>query len=526
MLLCSTDTLPYNAPQCPTPKRRKLSAVTEDEVGTFSPSSSSTTSNTKQTSHERVEGISGAKRIKKNSAWTGLEAALQGLRISSSSFPTLQSAIGTLTTCLEVFEQQASTHEDEYEALALELESVVTSLKHHLNIPRSARVLGVISTVSRAIEKEVHLISDIRDGGSTRRIFARQKMKRSSCESIAGSPSCSPGCRMLIMTQNTRLEALSPSKQARCDSNLGDEIGRRQCTEGTRESLLADLYQWSDSLDDKPVYLMSGIAGTGKTTIAYSLAKLLEDDSRLGASFFCTRAAASCKDASRIIPSIAYQLARYSTAFQSALCLVLDADPDLGSRNMTTQFKRLLREPLLQVKDKIPKHTVVVLDALDECDNLKATRLLFDLIIRSACELPIKFFAASRPESRIQLMSSQVNDIVHISHLHEIESSLVKRDLEVYLHEELACIKPSQQQINQLAELANNLFVYAATAVRYIRSDEAGVYSNERLFTILNETKYTSKKFSEIDELYTTILTSALENKRLEPEEATRTKLY
>ncbi|GAB1525855.1 hypothetical protein RhiTH_009021 [Rhizoctonia solani] len=326
------------------------------------------------------------------------------------------------------------------------------------------------------------------------------------------------------MTQNTRLEALSPSKQARCDSNLGDEIGRRQCTEGTRESLLADLYQWSDSLDDKPVYLMSGIAGTGKTTIAYSLAKLLEDDSRLGASFFCTRAAASCKDASRIIPSIAYQLARYSTAFQSALCLVLDADPDLGSRNMTTQFKRLLREPLLQVKDKIPKHTVVVLDALDECDNLKATRLLFDLIIRSACELPIKFFAASRPESRIQLMSSQVNDIVHISHLHEIESSLVKRDLEVYLHEELACIKPSQQQINQLAELANNLFVYAATAVRYIRSDEAGVYSNERLLTILNETKYTSKKFSEIDELYTTILTSALENKRLEPEEATRTQ--
>ncbi|GAB1525854.1 hypothetical protein RhiTH_009020 [Rhizoctonia solani] len=163
-------------PNAPPPKRRKLSAVTEDE-----------------TSHERVEGISGAKRIKKNSAWTGLEAALQGLRISSSSFPTLQSAIGTLTTCLEVFEvrsftiddqtinnylifeQQASTHEDEYEALALELESVVTSLKHHLNIPRSARVLGVISTVSRAIEKEVHLISDIRDGGSTRRILRASK---------------------------------------------------------------------------------------------------------------------------------------------------------------------------------------------------------------------------------------------------------------------------------------------------------------------------------------------------------------
>ncbi|KAH7330575.1 hypothetical protein B0J17DRAFT_533229, partial [Rhizoctonia solani] len=174
------------------------------------------------------------------------------------------------------------------------------------------------------------------------------------------------------------------------------------CTKGTREATLGDLYHWSDDPDAKYVYLMNGMAGTGKTTIACSLAKLLDDDGRLGASFFCTRSSESCRDVNRIILTIVYQLARYSTAFQSVLCLALDTDPDLGSRNPTTQFERLLREPLSQVKNKIPKHVVVVIDALDECNIIRPARFVFDLIVQFSAELPVKFFVTSRPESRVE----------------------------------------------------------------------------------------------------------------------------
>lgn len=40
----------------------------------------------------------------KTSVWAGLEAALRGLHISAELFPPLQSAVGTLTSCLGVFE--------------------------------------------------------------------------------------------------------------------------------------------------------------------------------------------------------------------------------------------------------------------------------------------------------------------------------------------------------------------------------------------------------------------------------------
>ncbi|KAG8690511.1 hypothetical protein FRC11_011052 [Ceratobasidium sp. 423] len=328
---------------------------------------------------------------------------------------------------------------------------------------------------------------------------------------------------ILSSDQNTRLEGLNPAKQARYDSTLGAEIDRRQCTEHTRETTLADLYHWSDDPDAKRIYLMNGMAGTGKTTIAYSLAKLLEDDGRLGASFFCTRTSDACRDANRIIPTIAYQLARYSTVFQSALCMALDADPDLGSRNPTTQFERLLREPLSQVKDKTPKHVVIVIDALDECSNLKTAGLIFDLLIRFSGELPVKFFIASRPESRAQAKASQANEVVQVLHLHEIEYSLVQHDIELYLQEELACIEPSRPQITQLAKLAGNLFIFAATAVRYIRPEGVVVHSTERLLTILNnKVKPDSKRLTDIDGLYSTVLSLALENDHLETEEIAR----
>ncbi|CAE6511856.1 unnamed protein product, partial [Rhizoctonia solani] len=494
---------------------------------------SSTTTNQVQPLPGATPGpLPGAKGPKKGTAWTGLETALRGLRVSSSSFPPLQSAVSTLTACLEMFEQ-ASAHREEFEILAVELETVVNFLKQHLSVPKSPRVISVISLVSRAIDNEVKLISEMRDGNTSRRVFHASKNEEAlvrvyrrvtrlflRLQIEMGMETWSIANEHLA---NTRLESLNPVKQARYDSTLGGEIGRRQCTEQTRESILADLCLWSDDPNAKPIYLMNGMAGTGKTTIACSLAKVLEDEGRLGASFFCTRTSDLCRDANRIIPTIAYQLARYSTVFQSALCTVLDADPDLGSRNPTTQFERLLREPLLQVEDKIPKHVVVLIDALDECSNPKTARLVFDLLVRFSGELPVKFFVAGRPESRAHAGASQAGDVVQMLHLHEVEYSLVQHDIELYLWDELACIEPSRPQITQLAELAGKLFIFAATAVRYIRPDEVTVHSTERLLTILaNRVKPDSKRLADIDSLYSILLSLALENDRLETEEIER----
>lgn len=303
-------------------------------------------------------------------------------------------------------------------------------------------------------------------------------------------------------------------------------IGRRTCTENTRKEVLSELDLWSDNLQAEAIYWMNGMAGTGKTTIACSLATALESRGQLGASFFCTRSSPECRDADRIIPTLAYQLARYSTPFQSALCRVLNDDPDVSTRNISTQFERLLKEPLLEVKDKLPNNLVVVIDALDECDDDQIVGLMLDMLFRFAASLPIKFFVTSRPEPTIHgKIMKQTATSRSVLHLHEIERSLVQADIELYLHEELAFMSPTIDEVKRLAELSDNLFIYAATAVRYIRPGKAAADPRERLATMLSVDSRSKQKHSAIDTLYSAILSVTLNDEELEPKETERVKL-
>jgi hypothetical protein len=143
------------------------------------------------------------------------------------------------------------------------------------------------------------------------------------------------------------------------------------------------------------------------------------------------------------------------------------------------------------------------------------------MLFHHATELPVRFFVTSRPEPAISdKMLSQNNHARSVFILHEIEKSVVQADIETYLSSELACISPppSADQIRRLAEQSGNLFIYAATALRYICPDDAIIDSRERLATVL-ETMPTphSKKYEEIDSLYTAILAAVLKNSRLEP---------
>ncbi|KAG9096399.1 hypothetical protein FRC06_008719 [Ceratobasidium sp. 370] len=112
------------------------------------------------------------------------------------------------------------------------------------------------------------------------------------------------------------------------------------------------------------------MAGTGKTTIAHSFCTSLKVAHQLAASFFCSRSLPECRNVARIVPTIAYQLARFSRPFQDVLCRVLGDDPDIGICDAKTQFEKLMSEPLMEVKDTLPPGLlVVVIDALDECSD-------------------------------------------------------------------------------------------------------------------------------------------------------------
>ncbi|KAB5593573.1 hypothetical protein CTheo_2962 [Ceratobasidium theobromae] len=461
--------------------------------------------------------------------WNSLRNALQTLHEGATMFPPLQSAVGTLILCLEVL-GGVSRNCQEYESIASELITLSQSLTRHIKESNSTRISDCVTNVALSIEKQAKLINakQYRRAGSRlmeatadeedilnhyRRIEALFRQLQTD----ANLSTWSIANEHLV---NTRLEGLAPAKLATYDSILSTEINRRTCTEGTRTAVLSTIDEWSHDHNAPDLYWMDGMAGTGKSTIACSFAKMLEERKQLAASFFCTRSSPECRQVGRIIPTIAYQLARYSIPFQGALCEILGNEPDIATRNVVKQVERLLKEPLDKVKGAIPDNLVVVIDALDECEDRHGVRLVLDLLFKFAPTLPLKFFVTSRPEAIIyNRMISQAASSRTVLHLHEIEKSLVKADIELYLREELGFMSPTDEEVEQLVGRSGNLFIYAATLVRYIQPTAYSANPQRRLWTVLAMTPQSTDQYAEVDALYTAVLESALGEKRLSAEE-------
>ncbi|CAE7229674.1 unnamed protein product [Rhizoctonia solani] len=493
------------------------------------------TSPSLQVSHNILQGPSSVNVTppvpdKTSTVRSGLEQAFRKLRIVTDVIcPSLCSVIDDLTACLHVFEAAAKNRQ-EYNDLTDELKSLVEQLIRHLHAAPTEDIIDSISTISEAMRKEIDSIgarqsrSGIRrvlDGsGDDQDLHRRYRRIKQLFQQILGEASMSTWNITNEHFVNTQLESLHPAKLARFDSSLSADINRRTCTENTRTAILEDTLIWSEDSCGPKIYWMNGMAGTGKTTIATTLSTTLEGRKQLAASFFCTRTSPECREAKRIVPTIAYQLARRSTPFRSVLSKALKEDPDISTRNITSQFQLLLRRPLMKVKEKLPDNLVVVVDALDECDDTHIVEQFLNFLIGLIMDLPIKFFLTSRPEPAIRnRMISGGERTRSILYLHEIEKSLVQADIELFLMEELGFMTPSESGVKKLAEHAANLFIYAATAVRYIRPTGKAVNSQARLSAILAVNTESQKKLSGLDALYTAILEAAINDPDLEVEE-------
>ncbi|CAE6526706.1 unnamed protein product [Rhizoctonia solani] len=484
--------------------------------------------------------------------WNRLRVSLQGLGRAPGVFPHRASAAGILFECFERVEMAARNQQD-YEELARELADLVQSIAEHTKESTallmtkcisgitmwvvSSPIMLEIYTADREIKQQAKEIQNRRTQAIAGRlpvvkedeedVMRRYRQIRSLFIQLQTNLSVSTWSIANAQLVNTLLEGLNPVKQAAYDSALASTVSRRPCTEGTRTEVLSNLDKWLHKPNAPAVYWMNGMAGTGKTTIAVTFSEALEQGKQLAASFFCTRTTPDCRQATKIIPTIAYQLARYSAPFQSSLCGILGDEPDLGSKNIEKQFERLLRDPLVAegVKDTIPGKLVVVIDALDECEDCAGVEIILEMLFRHAKDMPLRFFVTSRPEPEIYRRMMLDPKFREAMHLHDIEATLVQADIELYLKEELEFMSPTSSQIEELAERSGSLFIYAATLVRYVRLGVRFADPQKRLQSVLSLTPESTKRHAEIDALYTAILNSALEESRMEEKEAEDVKL-
>jgi len=321
------------------------------------------------------------------------------------------------------------------------------------------------------------------------------------------------------------LERLFPVKSARYNSQYSTNAGRRQCTPETRKDILTELKAWARDANGAKVYWMNGMAGTGKTTIMYSLCKWLEENEQLSGNFFCSRnGSEQDRDANNIVSTIAYQMAQYSSPIRSALCRALEKDLDASSKNINAQFKTLVQQPMQEVKATIPGGVVIVVDALDECSNPSTVRLFLKTLLEHAVTLPMKFIVASRPEYAIRDEIQISGYTPSVFYLHNIDGLTIAADIKRFLVEALGSIIPTSD-LERLTIRAGKLFIYAATAVRYIHPENFRVNSSARLQALLNVVTESTKQHAELDGIYKMVLFAALNHNERDQKDVRNTQL-
>ena len=291
------------------------------------------------------------------------------------------------------------------------------------------------------------------------------------------------------------------------------------CLRGTRQSILDDILRWAENPQERHVFWLNGLAGTGKSTIAQTFSEMVVNVGILGASFFCSRDYLDRRELKNIFPTLAYQLACRYPAIRRHIIRVIKQDPTVASNSLISQLEDLIVRPLVSSNISC----VIVVDALDECIDKEPASAILSVLGRHINQLrSAKFFVTGRPEPRIRtgFRLPLMEPLTQIFLLHEVNPSNVDGDIRLYLQEKLTAISkrrsdldlpnpwPSDEDLTTLTRKSSGLFIFASTLVRFIESEYHE--PNEQLRLIINSSDSTTHEGrAGIDNLYTQILSNA-----------------
>ena len=287
---------------------------------------------------------------------------------------------------------------------------------------------------------------------------------------------------------------------------------------------MTDIYSWYESPESQ-IYCLDGLAGIGKSTVPRTVAQETHNRGSLGASFFFSKSEDDRKSAKLFFGTIAFQLSQYSQEIALRIGEALGQKPDASGKQLQDQLRDLIIQPL-QICEKPSKFTVlIVIDALDECDEKDAERLL-SLFLQEIRKVPnLKVFFTTRPERHIRNILHRYESH-QLYRLHEIENSIVEGDIRRYLSSQLSsqAVKatlpelypppwtPSLSELNTLTSAAGKLFIIASTAIKFLLDDRrCNPKAQMRdLMQVIAVDGTGVTPLNTLDEVYTQILSVAI----------------
>jgi len=327
-----------------------------------------------------------------------------------------------------------------------------------------------------------------------------------------------------------------PLKHLPYASNASFNASYRQydslCLPGTRVEVRAKINKWANGEDKSCIFWLSGWPGTGKSAIARTIARQYDDQGQLAASFFFSRGGGDSSHAGLFVTSIARQLgACKALDVKQHIRASMDEHSQVAFQTLQDQWDRLILRPLLKCKKGVEVRTfLVVVDALDECEDERSVSSLLQLLPRvgELANVRLRILVTSRLERPIRHGFRRMGPAAHQDFvLHHITPEVTNKDIEVFLKHHLAEIAtecylsstwPGLRILSLMTDYAQGLFIWAETACKFLAHD-AGLVE-ERLSSLMNRNgSNITDPESHLDQIYTNILLASVPDQCSEDEQ-------
>ncbi|KIL83903.1 hypothetical protein FAVG1_12880 [Fusarium avenaceum] len=326
------------------------------------------------------------------------------------------------------------------------------------------------------------------------------------------------------------LQSLKITGNAFFDSRKTSDT-KGPCLPGTQRQILKTIQDWAEDPADTMILWLEGMAGTGKTSISMTVASALKEEKAftvrldpphrafLGASFFFNKVDATRNSTMEFFTTIAWCLSTISPGNRSPVIKAIRDNQGIETKSPQEQFRKLIADPLawLDKNTFVPLQLLVIVDALDECDDKDAETFLGMLEnLHHLRQVRLRLFITSRREGHI---SRSFRDLpIHLHRtvrLEKVKPSLGREsDIIFYLSKRLNEISTryrvvdgglSHSDIEKIAEKSDGLFIYAVTACRFLDNSQFSIkeFRDMRLDLILEQDQGPQQ---EVDGIYLKVL--------------------
>ena len=274
---------------------------------------------------------------------------------------------------------------------------------------------------------------------------------------------------------------------------------------------------------------LNGPAGYGKSALAQTIAERYAAEGRLLGSFFFLRGAGERSHISRLIPTLAHQISLTVPGTKPFIESAIEDEPALLGLTVSLahRLQKLIIEPICLNTSQLSsspenishsvKKKIVVIDALDECDDKAQMAAFIDILLSvssGGIPLPFQILLTSRVEEHIRKKfdSSKAQFLHHL----KLQNFDARPDIEVHFRTAFDCIYdqnqrimqrilkpwPSAEDLTTLLDKAGSSFAFAITLIQCVSGDRMPHKALQKLL---------ASGVNGLDSLYEQVLSSAFQ---------------